>query len=257
MTRKQWDWKNFLVNAEKKQQLIVMMQTCWSDLVKDRKVILIRNGEAHDIEDGRIKPELRSNQEETDSRVVLYCQYSAQYAYDYMLVRSPGSDTFWILLYHARSINLTTLFDTGHRYKKRLINIKQLSHHYSEDMCNALIGLRTFTGCDSASSFKGIGKIKSLKTLLKSPTHCEALKILSEQREVEARASPVLSMERQIYIRVVKVHYIMLKCKCDGDVTVDSLTLTLKRREFRIGNKTWSIGQRRVFRIRNNEIKTN
>ena len=33
--------------------------------------------------------------------------------------------------------------------------------------------------------------------------------------------------------------------------------LTLKQREFRIGNKTWSMGQRRVFRIRNNEIKTN
>jgi len=63
MTRKPRDWKTFLVNEENKQQLIAMMQTCWSELVTDRSVILIRNGEAHIIEDGRILPELRSNQE--------------------------------------------------------------------------------------------------------------------------------------------------------------------------------------------------
>lgn len=78
MTKKPHDWKSFLLDEEDKQQLVAMMQSCWSDLVKDRKVILIRNGEAHGIEDER------SNQEETDSRVVLYCKYAAENGYVYV-----------------------------------------------------------------------------------------------------------------------------------------------------------------------------
>ena len=109
------------------------MHTCWSELVQaDRRVILIKNGEAFDIAQGETIPELRSNQEETDSRVVLYCIYAAKQGYQYARVRSPDSDIFWILLYHAREIDITILFDTGHGNKKRLINSTNLSKHYTE-----------------------------------------------------------------------------------------------------------------------------
>lgn len=75
----------------------------------------------------------------------------------------------------GRSTSLFSLIeDMG--TKKRLINISQVSQHYGENMCNALLGLHGFTGCDYVSSFTGIGKIKAVKLLLKSPTHCEALK---------------------------------------------------------------------------------
>ena len=82
---------------------------------------------------------MRSDQEETDSRVVLYCIYAAEQGYQYARVRSPDSDIFWILLYHAREIDITILFDTGHGNKKCLINITNLSKHYTEQMCEAML----------------------------------------------------------------------------------------------------------------------
>ena len=79
------------------------MQTCWSELVQDdQRVILIKNGQCFNIVQKENIPELRSNQEETYSRVVLYCIYAAEQGYQYARVRSQGSDIFWILLYHAR-----------------------------------------------------------------------------------------------------------------------------------------------------------
>ncbi len=78
-TKKPQDWKGFLCNADNKDQLIQLMLTCWSEFAKgDRKLILIKNGEAFQVaEQSESIPELRSNQEETESRVVLYCAYAA------------------------------------------------------------------------------------------------------------------------------------------------------------------------------------
>ena len=158
-TKKPRDWKAFLCNEENKEQLIGPMHTCWSELVQDdRRVLLIKNGEAFDIAKEEHIPDLRSNQEETDSRVVLYLIDAAEQGYQYARVRSPDSDIFWILLYHVRKIDITILFDAGHGNKKRLINIKNLSKHYTEQMCEAMLALHAFTGCDSVSSFKGYWK---------------------------------------------------------------------------------------------------
>ena len=132
-----------------------------------------------------------SNQEETDSKVVLCSMYAAEKGYQYARVRSPDSDIFWILMYHARKINTTILFDTGLGNKKRLINITNISNHYTEEMCEAMLGLHTFTGCDSVSSFRGIGKVKPLKLLLKSPEHCYALKHLGDNWDVDESSAQV------------------------------------------------------------------
>ena len=74
---------------------------------------------------------LESDQEETDTRVVLYCCYAVDEEYNYVRVRSADSDIFFILLYCASKINTTLLFGTGSRYKGRLLNISQLAHEFT------------------------------------------------------------------------------------------------------------------------------
>ena len=44
--------------------------------------------------------------------------------------------------------------------------------------------LQAFIGCDLISSFRGIGKIKPLKLLLKSPAHCDTLRHLGDDWNV-------------------------------------------------------------------------
>lgn len=98
-TRKPRDWKNFLCNDENKEQLISLMHTCWLELVKgDQTLIFIENGQWYDLaKNDESIPVIRSNQEETDSRVVLYCSYAATKGYKYVRIKSPDCDIFWII----------------------------------------------------------------------------------------------------------------------------------------------------------------
>ena len=74
---------------------------------------------------------LESDQEETDTRVVLYCSYAVDEEYNYVRVRSADSDIFFILFYYASKINITLLFDTGSWCKRSLLNISQLTHDFT------------------------------------------------------------------------------------------------------------------------------
>ena len=64
-------------------------------------------------------PKLESDEEEIDTRVVLYCSYALNEEYNYARVTSADSDIFFILFYYASKINTTFLFDTGSMCKTR------------------------------------------------------------------------------------------------------------------------------------------
>ena len=66
----------------------------------------------------------------------------------------------------------------------RLINITELAEGYTQAHCTALMCLHAFTGCDTTSAFKGLGKIKPLKVLQKNPKFAATLSRLGESWEV-------------------------------------------------------------------------
>ena len=171
--------------------MIELIYNVWSETeflskIDGQSVNLIKEGEAFEMsKDGvEVVYDLYSNPEETDSRVVFYAMYAASKGYQYVRVKTPDSDIFWILLYHASAINTILLYDTGYGNKKRLINISRLSNHYSRNVCNALLGLHALTGRDTVSAFKGKGKVRPMKQLLKSPDFCDVLSKLGEQWEL-------------------------------------------------------------------------
>ena len=115
-------------------------------------------------------PKLESDQEEIDTRAVLYCSNAVDEEYNYAQVTSEDSDIFFILFYYASKINITLLFDTGSRRKRKLLNIFQLTHDFTPLYCNALLGLHAFSRCDTANAFKGIWKSEADKILSKETT---------------------------------------------------------------------------------------
>jgi hypothetical protein len=131
-----------------------------------KNVITVSDGHAFHITsyDGTsvCRTEIKSiewTQEETDSRVVLYCFYGKQQGYRNIRIRSPNTDMFFILLYYALELQgVTILFDTGTGDKKRLINITKLAQQYQLELCRALLGLHAFTRCDTMSSLRGLEK---------------------------------------------------------------------------------------------------
>ena len=107
-------------------------------------------------------PEPQYSQEEMDTRVVLYCNYAADNDYDYVKVRSPDSDIFFMLLYYAADLGIRILFDTGTGNKRTLLDITKLDKDFTPVYCAALLAMHACTRCDTISTFNGIGKVKPI-----------------------------------------------------------------------------------------------
>jgi len=173
------DWKVFLSNDDNKVQLVKVLPDTWSSALKtpilhDSEVVLVCEGSAYMLRStgdamSCVEIEsLQSDQEETDTRVVLYCLYAQEMLYSTARVKTPDSDIFFILLHHARRFtDLRVLFETGKGRTKCCIDISKLAESYSPVFRAALLGLYAFSGCDSTSAFRSKGKVKALKFLEK------------------------------------------------------------------------------------------
>ena len=76
------------------------------------------------------------------------------------------------------------IFDIGRRNKKQLINITDLGGQYAQEYCTALMALHAYTCCDTTSAFKGVGKVKPIKTLQRMPRYQSDLAQLGKGWEV-------------------------------------------------------------------------
>lgn len=123
-TRRPENWKDFLTNDENKQQLVRLLLKIWSsqdcaERLRDKEVLVVCEGKAYSLaSDGEAVtmsevPALESDQEETDTRVVLYCSYAESQKCKIVRVRSPDTDIYFILLYYALTFGIRILFDTG------------------------------------------------------------------------------------------------------------------------------------------------
>lgn len=236
-TKRPAEWKTFLSNDENKKQLSQMLLDVWSKdnrapKLKDRKVILICEGEAFLLQstDGQTTTKtpverIKSTQEETDSRVALYCAYAERNGYRFVRVKSPDSDVFFILLHFALQVKETViLFDTGTGNKQRLINVTDIARRYGQQYCTAFLSLHAYTGCDTTSAFKGIGKVKPIKVLLQNPTFVEALARIGdtwdtpEEVKDDLDAFTCLLYGRHRFTSVDDVRYQLLKERCGDEL---------------------------------------
>ena len=115
--------------------------------------------------------EMRSDQEETDTRVILYIKWAQDKGYASACVRSPDSDIFFPLLKYASSFTITILFDTGVKEKRRILPLPDIAKDLGEYFCDSLLGLHVFTGEDANCAFKGKGKLMPLNKLQKKPRY--------------------------------------------------------------------------------------
>ena len=166
---------------------------------------------------------LESTQEETDSRVILYCHYAKEKGFKSVRVRSPDSDIFFILLKHAHELQgIDILFETGKGNKKRLINVGKLAQVLSSLLCDAFLGLHAFTGCDSTSAFRGKGKVKALKLVQKSKHFQQEFSTLGESWELTPETQVVIEeftcalYGNQRIEKVNELRHSLLLTKCGG-----------------------------------------
>ena len=166
---------------------------------------------------------LKSTQEETDTRIILYCLYAQD---KIVHVRTPDSDIFFILLQYIDMLaGLTVLFDTGTGKHRKLINMTEVGEAYTPEYRAALLALHAFCGCDTTSAFKGRGHILPIKTLEKLPRFTRPLARLGTAweigedllREVEEYTCAIYGNSR--FSSVDELRLFKLKEKCEGKPT--------------------------------------
>ena len=76
---------------------------------------------------------------------------------DEILVKSPDTDVFLLLLHYAKEIRKPLYFETGYGQHHKIINMTTLSDKRELER-NAILGMHAFTGCDTTSAFLRRGK---------------------------------------------------------------------------------------------------
>ena len=177
------DWKKFLRNSKNKTQLTKLLLLEWktpkySAKLVERRILFVCERDCTSItsSDGKTTEsedveELHSTQEEADTRMILHCLHVASHSSSEstIVIRSPDTDVFLLLLKFAQDIQQRVLFDTGVGNKRRMIDVHRVIAEAGKDICSALPALHAFSGCDTTSSFVRKGKLLPLKTLKDHP----------------------------------------------------------------------------------------
>ena len=140
-------------------------------------------------------------------------------------VRSPDTDILFIFLHYAADLlhGISVLFETGKGSKRKCIDVSDLAASLTPSRTSALLALHAFTGCDSTSAFKGKGKVKPIKLLLKSDKYIDAFSKLGTSWEFDNSNMDTIEMfVCALYgnTRIRKVNelrYVILQRKCGGD----------------------------------------
>ena len=132
--------------------------------------------------------DLFSSQEEADTRIILHCFYvSRQPCIDRIVVKSPDTDVFLLLMTFAEAMGKSIIFDTGAGNNRRQINMSKLSSSIPYNLREAILGFHAFTASDTTSCFAGKGKVRPLKLLKQDPSTIDVFARLGTSKQVNEK----------------------------------------------------------------------
>ena len=128
--------------------------------------------------------ELKSTQEEADTRLLLHSLHAAESGYKSVVIVADDTDVLVLSLSVSSSIPCPMYQKCGTKNKIRFLDINKLSHTLGGDVCDALIGMHAFTGCDTVSAFAGRGKMTTFKKMKTDNIYRAAFSELGRSWEV-------------------------------------------------------------------------
>ena len=102
-----------------------------------------------------IDPNLNGhNHEEADTLMILHAiDVGKQNPFRKLLVKSPDTDVFLLLIHHCQELPLDTEFVTGRGEHTRSISVVAANQVLGDERRQALLGFHAFTACDQTSKF--------------------------------------------------------------------------------------------------------
>lgn len=116
----------------------------------------------------RISGQRLSNQEEADTRIILHAAHGAEEGCSAVVVAADDTDVLVLCLAFSDDISCPIFQKYGTKNRVRYLDITKLCQGLGDGVCNALIGMHTYTGCDTVSAFSGRGKLRALKLIMRS-----------------------------------------------------------------------------------------
>ena len=168
----QWKQKQYREKLRNKTLYVTEEETCWKISSSEERVV----------------PELRSNHQEADTRMVLH----AKHAGGKFVIHSDDTDVLVLLLGHAHNLGKCYL-QKGKGSKRRIVRISEVANQLErqladgitkQEACEALMGLHALTGCDTVSAFSSKGKLKPMQMLVKNHTYVETMKNIGKEWSV-------------------------------------------------------------------------
>jgi len=172
------DWKSFLRHSASKTQFTEFLLEEWrtdacAKRLEYRQVYFICGKQCFLLSSNGLQtvctnqPELLSNQQEADTRIILHMLFADNCCIQpcALLVLSPDTDVFILLLYYVNQVSGHLLFETGAGSHRRCIDVQRVASAIGIRMCMALPALHCFTGCDTTSAFVRKGKRKCFDLL--------------------------------------------------------------------------------------------
>ena len=177
------NWKSFLRVDDNKTALFHFLANQISLIdVPNGKVIVTTLGEnvlvnGTDLERAGLEP---CNHEEADTRMLLHCQHAFNQEARKLMCVATDTDVVVIAIASAtRFIDCEAWIEFGHGKHKRYIPLHSITASLGQDKSLALPFFHAFSGCDTISSFKGIGEKKAWDTWQVFPDATPVYMILS------------------------------------------------------------------------------
>ncbi|KAJ8277588.1 hypothetical protein GJAV_G00077100 [Gymnothorax javanicus] len=164
-------WKKYLSSGQNKEALVEFLFSMWKNVdleaaKQDMELYITHGDKCHRLEykdsQTSVSPfdDLACDHEEADTRLLLHAKHAAE-KYDAVAIKNPDTDVGIIAISLNFKIPADLYFMIGVRNRHRIIDLQKITTALSPRLSSSLIGLHTFSRCDSTSAFYGRGKKKA------------------------------------------------------------------------------------------------
>ena len=108
---------------------------------------------------------MHSKHEEADTCLTLHALHASNAGSKAVLITAEDTDVMVLCLAFQKYITCPIYQKRGTQNRTRFLDITKLVSSNGCGVCDGLIGLKSFTGCDTISAFAGRGKLNALKML--------------------------------------------------------------------------------------------
>ncbi|KAJ8390648.1 hypothetical protein AAFF_G00102540 [Aldrovandia affinis] len=184
-------WRKFLSSSANKANLIRFLVAEWkTPKLRERlndKQLYVASEESclHITKDQWAEVAgLQSNQEEADTRMTLHAAHATEEGYCAVVVTADDTNVLLLCLAFSADISCPLFQNCRTKNRVRYLDITKLRQALGDCVCNAVIGMYAYTGCDTLSAFAGRGKLRALKLIMRSEHFQEVFLKLGQSGEL-------------------------------------------------------------------------